>query len=749
MAPKVRFAENRASVESVERSASSSSRVSSSGTAPNVQPSRTDRTECSTTSTVSRRLTAASVVTSVKSLYSIFRKGAKQAPFGLTGLTEMTRHTFDFKHDMNVTEQVLARKHIFKQEEKDGADCKFSLNEPCARVVDSLAVLSVLLTSVLSPIIFMWGGSINRTELVPGGIPLIVSDAALDVAFALYLIWQLNVSVLHPLSRLEITSRRQVRRFHLRRLWYWLQACGTITHVYTYVLGLRFPNASLVYTCSKITRISLLISWPDSLWLYKESKKFELFTHFSLLYLFGHWLACFICRYAGYRDLYVQCLRNPDVAKQYETYFESFTFGPGISLYMKAYIEGMCMMTGSIDNPLGEGGAREGHASALLLVAFFAPVGILVVSIIITRVAEEKDLGRALEKRHAERNAFKTRAMEILRIPLGLQRRVFSMHAFQKMSHDKAAIEILLAKDYLSSSLLDCMKLYLYKDSVLSAAYFQNKDPNYIIEIVRGLTDHVFLPGDYVVRRSEVADSMYFVASGTLVVLVHCNTNPELVELSRPVKELHQGDFFGEVALLKDCVRTAWVLAKTYCVLSALKRSAIDAIWKFFPAERESLRAIVLRVAQEDAVRRSKERWHHIRDIHVIARKFFKPKDESTKPGATAKALSDGRKRSTVAGDSFGRTPTLIESLDSMCVEVEECKEIGRDDSDLEEVRLGMDELIKRQSRLETLVSQVLSRCGVEVRTQGARRTKQWRKRGQSRKKVSISRGNVSSSFST
>jgi CRP-like cAMP-binding protein len=67
-------------------------------------------------------------------------------------------------------------------------------------------------------------------------------------------------------------------------------------------------------------------------------------------------------------------------------------------------------------------------------------------------------------------------------------------------------------------------------------------------------------PGDVVVRAGDTGDRFYIVASGEL----------EIVNGARA--SAHSGDFFGEIALLRDVPRTATVRAVSASELYALDR---------------------------------------------------------------------------------------------------------------------------------------------------------------------------------
>jgi MFS family permease len=83
--------------------------------------------------------------------------------------------------------------------------------------------------------------------------------------------------------------------------------------------------------------------------------------------------------------------------------------------------------------------------------------------------------------------------------------------------------------------------------------------------------------GEDVVRQGEAADRFYVVDSGTLAV--HAD--------GRPVARLGAGDCFGEIALLRDGVRTATVTATDAVSLYALEREDFLAVVAGLPRVAE------------------------------------------------------------------------------------------------------------------------------------------------------------------
>jgi cAMP-dependent protein kinase regulator len=92
-----------------------------------------------------------------------------------------------------------------------------------------------------------------------------------------------------------------------------------------------------------------------------------------------------------------------------------------------------------------------------------------------------------------------------------------------------------------------------------------------------------FAPGEDVVREGERGDRMYVIAGGTAEVLARDVTGAE-----RPKARLRAGDYFGQVALLRDCPRTATVRAASSLWAFSLSRDDVHDIWPETGREKKS-----------------------------------------------------------------------------------------------------------------------------------------------------------------
>lgn len=87
--------------------------------------------------------------------------------------------------------------------------------------------------------------------------------------------------------------------------------------------------------------------------------------------------------------------------------------------------------------------------------------------------------------------------------------------------------------------------------------------PGAALEHVAGrLIPLEFLPGEEIIRQGDPGDRFYLVVEGEVDVQVD----------GRPAPPLKPGDYFGEIALLRDVPRTATVIAHTPVTLYALER---------------------------------------------------------------------------------------------------------------------------------------------------------------------------------
>jgi len=113
---------------------------------------------------------------------------------------------------------------------------------------------------------------------------------------------------------------------------------------------------------------------------------------------------------------------------------------------------------------------------------------------------------------------------------------------------------------------------------VASVPLFSQLDALRIYGIVDLLEMKVMPPRSTIVAKGDKADAMYFISVGEV-----------LVDIMPEPQQLKPGDFFGEIALLKDIDRTATVTAVTECQLMVLYVGAFKRLLASQPEMRETL----------------------------------------------------------------------------------------------------------------------------------------------------------------
>jgi voltage-gated potassium channel len=120
--------------------------------------------------------------------------------------------------------------------------------------------------------------------------------------------------------------------------------------------------------------------------------------------------------------------------------------------------------------------------------------------------------------------------------------------------------------------------------TVAKVPLFAGLDAARIAEIAR-LLKHQVVPAQFVVvRRGDPADAMFFIMAGEVQV----DITPTPVRLG-------QGQYFGEIALIRDTVRTATVTTLTECQLLSLDVADFRRLLENNP----SLKASITRTAEE------------------------------------------------------------------------------------------------------------------------------------------------------
>ncbi|MBT4425620.1 MAG: cyclic nucleotide-binding domain-containing protein, partial [Rhodospirillaceae bacterium] len=117
---------------------------------------------------------------------------------------------------------------------------------------------------------------------------------------------------------------------------------------------------------------------------------------------------------------------------------------------------------------------------------------------------------------------------------------------------------------------------------VAKVPFFADLDRARIRQIAALLRPRLVLPGEKVVKKGEAGDAMYFVSTGALEV-----------DIGETPIRLGSGDFFGEIALVRDAPRNADVTALSYCQMLHLSAREFRTLMESQPDLKSTIERVV------------------------------------------------------------------------------------------------------------------------------------------------------------
>lgn len=122
-------------------------------------------------------------------------------------------------------------------------------------------------------------------------------------------------------------------------------------------------------------------------------------------------------------------------------------------------------------------------------------------------------------------------------------------------------------------------------EGALGTPLFRGMSHDEILAVIRGLRLHSLDPGHIVVTEGEPGESLFVLTTGRCRAHVR---NPAGRNLE--VRQLKEGDFFGEISVLTGEPRSATITTQTPCELLELDRANLRGIVERHPRVREVLK---------------------------------------------------------------------------------------------------------------------------------------------------------------
>mgnify|MGYP001809842600 CR=1 FL=1 len=236
------------------------------------------------------------------------------------------------------------------------------------------------------------------------------------------------------------------------------------------------------------------------------------------------------------------------------------------------YLRGLYWVISTIAT-IGYGDYYPNHESNVqivyaIVVEFF---GVGMFSYVIANVSSlvtNLDIARSAHlERLEEVNAY----MRAQRVPSALQERVRDYYSY--LWEKQKGVDASGALKGMPQSLAQEILLFLNRDILARVEIFKDADELFLRESVRLMKPVIFLPEEYVIRQGEFADCMYFLATGSVRVVVDGNE----------VATLGPGSPFGETALINNQFRNASVLSVSYGTGYRLEKHDFNELRSKYP----------------------------------------------------------------------------------------------------------------------------------------------------------------------
>ena len=150
--------------------------------------------------------------------------------------------------------------------------------------------------------------------------------------------------------------------------------------------------------------------------------------------------------------------------------------------------------------------------------------------------------------------------------------------------------DVQLFLNLLSPSLRSQILFHVYKTLVRKIPIFEQCSSIELRYIMNNMRTIIFLPGDDIIRQGDTGKKLYFISRGKVEVWIgpddyqeksdeHKSEGSESVSCSsRPatvmklVRDMDEGEYFGEISLITNLKRTATVKAKDFTTLAFMMK---------------------------------------------------------------------------------------------------------------------------------------------------------------------------------
>jgi len=236
-----------------------------------------------------------------------------------------------------------------------------------------------------------------------------------------------------------------------------------------------------------------------------------------------------------------------------------------------SYINGIYWVITTLTT-IGYGDITPHTNQAKLFAMLIMISGVVVYGIVIGNVTKMINEGARYKEQANEKFNDLQLFMKHYSIPMRLQNAAFEYynHIFTKRLSNNDQKIIGELPQALQSELQTYMNMKLIK----SVPLFKNCSMACLKEVSSSLAQKNYSPGQNIINIGELGEEVFIIAHGICEVLLSDGNI---------VATLHEGHYFGEIALIQETTRNANVRAQNYCDLYKLQKDDFLRIIKNYP----------------------------------------------------------------------------------------------------------------------------------------------------------------------
>jgi voltage-gated potassium channel Kch len=170
--------------------------------------------------------------------------------------------------------------------------------------------------------------------------------------------------------------------------------------------------------------------------------------------------------------------------------------------------------------------------------------------------------------------------MRFYNIPHSLQRQVFSF--YNHLLNQNISDQDHQVVNELPQALQNELQIYMKIKLIKAVHIFQDCTTPCLKMIAQKLEQTYHSPNEYIIKKGDVGDEMFILGHGEVEVTMG----------EKVLTTLKAGQFFGEIALLEDTIRTADVKTKAYCDLYTFKKTDFLEVISKYPDLGDKFRNI-------------------------------------------------------------------------------------------------------------------------------------------------------------